>query len=314
MKTIQDRGCPLPSQPCFDPKILQSYDYPLELSDDPMGDFDDIYPSTAPNNYEISQQRGHYEEFQGYRGPRQIPDDPEIFYTDNLSDEVERFRLSEDSPSNLPVINSPFELKDDKYVAKTGSVIDVATFSSSILFLLTDGRIIRKRISDGAKDIVSSNIKAVRLESFGGYLYAVFMGKLYQLNNTSYEMSVWEWKPVSWAPDEIVYTSTNSTKDYLWLQTTKLSYLYDKNLSQINTVRIPSELRRKYGPSTDHYVDYNPSICQATLYQNGQKTTLSDVCAVTYDQYGQPVELKRTQRKDFREIRILNWKPYYIPV
>ncbi len=266
------------------------------------------------SNYRQSTVRNST--FQGYNGPTfSISDSADqIYYDDDIQRRFDALTFSSESPDDGVV--SPFVLKDEKFISKNcpeGIVVDVSTFSSSILFLMKTGRIIRKKISDGSKDVVTSNIRAKRLESFAGYLYAIADGVIYQLNNTSYDSNNWEWKLCSWAPTGVIYTSTNPTKTLLWIQTANNAYLYDKSLTAITTLRFSSGLRRNYGTNQDEYIDYDPDTCRGTLTRNGEKSPLSDVCSVVFDQYGQPIPLNKNESVRHREIRILNWKPYYIP-
>ena len=196
--------------------------------------------------------------FRGYTGP--IPSEQKNVAYDPVPDFGNNQEFSDDpdfgdyqldlSSNNSQDVVSPFTLKEEKFISRNspeGVVADVATFSSSILFLMKSGRVIRKRISDGSKDVINLNIYPTRMESFGGYLYAVSGGKLYQLNNDTYDSKSWEFKITSWSPSGIIYTSTNPVKDFLWIQTDGSGYLYDKSLTAISTMRFPKDLRRNYG-------------------------------------------------------------------
>lgn len=188
-------------------------------------------------------------------------------------------------------------------------VIDVMKFSSSTLYLLKSGNIIKEG-NDG-KIVVRSNITATALDRHMGYLYAVASGNLYILNMSTFSGMLWHWKKVEWAPENIVYMSSTLDGHYLWLQTEMTGWLYDKNHNLVETVEV-NGMMRKYGNDNDQYVDIDTMNCMAVVTSDGEKNTFASVCDAVITNDGKLVSISQKEIGKYAKIRLVNYVPFYI--
>lgn len=180
---------------------------------------------------------------------------------------------------------------------------DVVSFSDSVLYLLTNGDIIRE--SD-TRLRCSSNIRPHALESYGGDLYAIASGSLYVLNTGSFDTRSWIWEPCSWAPIGITSSSTTLDGSHLWLQAENNGFLYDTNRQVVATEQMGTA-RRIYGRTRNHYLDLDP-LRHTAIRQPGN-VSYRDLLDATFTNNDDLVPLELGT--PFNRVRLIRWKPYF---
>lgn len=215
-------------------------------------------------------------------------------------------------------LKSPYTQVDNKMLSKPnmnqGEVVDVAHYSSCLIYLLDSGDII-KQDDRRHKFRIFNNVHLTRLEVFSGYLHGVSDGRLYRFDNNDFDKSSWRWYMCDWAIDSIVHTSVTTDLNYLWLQSSTRGYVYDRRfkpvLDQIDADITPG-IKRNYGANLRQYLNYDFAGCKITVHDQGRIYSYDDVAMGTYDSYGKIVVINRADMTKYTDIRIINRLPYYI--
>ena len=196
----------------------------------------------------------------------------------------------------------------DKIV--TGSpVIDVAQYSTYALYLLADGNIIKQvNESQDTRTRVSNNVKLTQIATFNGYLYGVSAGSLYTLDAATFDQSKWIWKPVDWAPIQILELSPTYDGNYMWFNTREGGMLFDASHRVVSTVK-DARVKRYYGKDSKSYIEVRMGDNKAMIYPS-KKTVLGIRGGIlTHDD--QLVRIPDTD-KTISHYRLLQWKPYVV--
>lgn len=228
-----------------------------------------------------------------------------IIYQDNIDD-------------NTYELKTPYVKNDNKMLSKSGmqqgTVIDVANYSSQMIFLLDSGDIIRQD-DQRKKYRIGNSVFLNRLEVFSGQLYGVSHGKLYRLDKNTFENLYWTWDICNWAIDDIIHTSVSTDLNYLWLQTSERGYIYNRRCElihdQVNT-KVKPGTKRNYGNSLYQYLEYDFSNNLTTTYNQDRVYTYENVAMGVYDNYGKIIVLNKDETIRYSNIRMINWLPYYI--
>jgi hypothetical protein len=193
-------------------------------------------------------------------------------------------------------------------------IIDVCSFSNSTIALLSDGSIIKEVASQNETDIerssISTNVTLIRLEAFNGYLYGISKGSLYKLDNSTYKNRKWIFTLVNNMPINIIHTSATLKSNHLWLQTTEKGYIIDERLNIISTLKIETGKRRIYGSDLDHYIEININECVG-VSMPGSKN-INNICGGGMTYNDEIISISVEMRGKFKEVRLVNWTPYYL--
>lgn len=207
-------------------------------------------------------------------------------------------------------------------------VIDVCSYSESIIYLLKDGTILceikgessGKRIA--TKNKVKNNISISRVINFSGYLHALDVsGNLYRLENDHYKTNEWIWELCDWCVRGIFHLSTTLDDKLLWVQVKEddsdkvVGYIYGGNSGDKPSIQKTEPMKngfiRVYGKDIKSYVeiDLKNKTC---IVSTKKKEKLQGVYYAVLGYYDDPVILESSMIKKYREIRIVNWQPYYL--
>lgn len=213
------------------------------------------------------------------------------------------------------------------------NVLDVCGYSSDIIILYKDGHIMLET-EDKKRTRITNNIRLDRVENFGGYVYGVSCGSLYKLDSSTYgergaRGGEWIWDSCRWSPVGITHISATLGGDHLWIQTQNVGNLYNSEGEIVPTEISPrdttspreisldspwSKNRRVYGLNKNIYMDINTDECQAILRRNEEDrgVLIRDIYAGAINYDGQVASIRPEQKNRFRDIRIINWKAYYL--
>jgi len=216
------------------------------------------------------------------------------------------------TPSSGDVENPFKKIRKDMAMSredtKQSPVIDVTSYSNATLALMKDGKIIREN-RDKKREIVANNIRLKRLESFNGTLYGISVdGRIFQLNNDSFETRKWYWT-LAPLPTGVIHTSATLNGKHFWVQTDETELLYDREFRVVD--RSPTKNRKRiYGNDKNIYIDIDTQNNTGVLQPNG--TRVNDVAGAIITHDNQLKVLRPNQTNLFSDIRLINWTPTYI--
>lgn len=210
------------------------------------------------------------------------------------------------------------------------NVLDVCGYSSDIIILYKDGHIMLET-EDKKRTRVTNNIHLNRVEHFGGYVYGVSCGSLYKLDGDTYKEREWIWDSCRWSPVGITHISATLGGEHLWIQTQNAGNLYNASGEVVpteispsrDTTTSPREIsldsfwsknRRVYGYNKEIYMDINTDEQQAILRrgEDDRGVLIRNIYAGAINYDGQVASIRPEQKDRFRDIRIINWKAYYL--
>jgi hypothetical protein len=218
--------------------------------------------------------------------------------------------LSGDSTDNSEV-TTPYEKKDGNYYCRDNgneSVIDVCSYSDSIIFLLKGGKIICEQENNKKK--VTNNIVLIRITSFNGYLYGLSDDNiLYTLSNDMYLLDEWIWDISKWAPKNIIHISSTHDSNYLWVQTERDGYLYHDNNYVVFECH-NYKMKRVYGRTNDNYVEIDTNSNKAIVRPSN--ITYENIYDAALSYYDEIVYIATSENNVYRGISMVNWSPSFI--
>jgi len=233
------------------------------------------------------------------------------FYVESMPTRAERIDNYCTPPSGD--VENPFKkIRKDMVMSredtKQSPVIDVTSYSNATLALMKDGKIIRET-RDKKREIVANNIRLKRLESFNGTLYAISVdGRVFQLNNDSFETRKWYWT-LAPLPTNVIHTSATLNGKHFWVQTDETGLLYDRQFRVVDRASTRNR-KRIYGNDKNIYIDIDTQNNTGVLQPNG--TRVNDVAGAIITHDNQLKVLRSNQTNLFSDIRLINWIPTYI--
>jgi hypothetical protein len=205
--------------------------------------------------------------------------------------------------NNLPTVDYDYTNND--------KLKDFCTHGEDIILLFESGNCLR-RSSTGDKKI-ENGISLDNIESYNGYIHGISQGCLYVLNHASYHNDDWMWEKCQWAPSNIYHISTTLCSTYIWLQYNssgnKLGILYNKNILTDDVYKMNDKIR-SYGKDKFCYVEINKLSYQAKVYPSKQK--FKNVCCGLLTYHNEFISVNRAQNQKFKNVKLMNWKPFYI--
>lgn len=219
---------------------------------------------------------------------------------------------SSDSEKNSETsISTPYVENKGNYLCKAvddNTVLDVCSYSVYNVFLLENTDIILQHTDNKEKNKVGNNVPLQSLVSHNGYLYGLGTDNaLYMLPTSYFTTNYWIWKPVKWAPADIIHMSTTQDFQYLWLQTNEEGYLY-KNNKLVKQELAP--YIRVYGSDINNYLEYDPKTFSIQVYPSQQ--IIQNVVGGAMDYYNSVITLSKSQASMFRKVVIVDWHPFFI--
>ncbi len=247
-------------------------------------------------------------EFNAYSAPTPRPDGTFNASSPTQTEMADDFRTP--SPRD---IKAPFKkIRKDMVVSrkdiKQSPVIDVTSYSSTVLALMKNGKIIRE--TDEVRDIVANNINLKRLESFNGTLYGVSVdGRIFKLNNDTFETKKWMWTVASF-PTGVTHTSATLNGKHFWVQTSDTGLLYDRKMRVVEKEKSFKNKKRVYGNDRKTFIEIDLQTNTGVLYPN--KSRVKDVAGAIITHENLLKVLRPSQTRLFSDIRLINWTPAYI--
>ena len=214
------------------------------------------------------------------------------------------------SPRN---VKAPFKkIRKDMVMSrgdiKQSPVIDVTSYSNTVLALMKSGNIIRE--TDEVRDMVANNINLKRLESFNGTLYGVSVdGRMFKLNNDTFETKKWMWNVASF-PTGVTHTSATLNGKHFWVQTADTGLLYDRKMRVVDKETPFKNKKRVYGNDRKTFIEIDLQTNTGMLYPN--KSRVKEVAGAIITHENQLKVLRPSQTRLFSDIRLINWTPAYI--
>jgi len=182
---------------------------------------------------------------------------------------------------------------------------DVCDYSHHQLYLLTDGSI---RCQDR---VIRNNRQLIIIVVFNGHVYGVDkFGDLHQLNHHYEDSNHWIWKSVPWAPRHIRHVSITLDNKHMWIETNKHGYLFDPCYKQCCKIKHDG-WRRVYGKNTTCYLAFKDQQCDIVI-DNCQVKTIKHVVTGVMDYHHHIHVLNTNDYLIYKNVRLVNHKPYYI--
>lgn len=189
------------------------------------------------------------------------------------------------------------------------NIIDCCSYSNEDLFLYHDGLIICQKYSKNEERKIKPNRHLKRIIIFNDELYGLTKRGLYVLSMNYYETCYWVFTLVKWAPKNIIDVNTTLDEKCLWIQTNKKCYLFD---CHNHKTKFKCCYRRVYGLTKNSYLEFkNNNICDIII-NNKVVNTIDDVTSGVIDHHHQITFLYNDDQ--YKEIRMVNYKPYYINI
>ena len=239
---------------------------------------------------------------------------PRTFSTFNVFSAPTQTEMADDFRTPSPRdVEAPFKkIKKDMVVSrgdiKQSPVIDVTSYSNTVLALMKNGNIIRE--TDEVRDVVANNINLKRLESFNGTLYGVSVdGRMFSLNNDTFETRKWMWNVASFPPG-VTHTSATLNGKNFWVQTADTGLLYDRKMRVVEKEDPFKNKKRVYGNDRKTFIEIDMQTNIGMLYPN--KSRVKDVAGAIITHENQLKVLRPSQTRLFSDIRLINWTPAYI--
>lgn len=225
-------------------------------------------------------------------------------YTDDLFD----IRSGSSTTDSIDSVDSVRVIQNKPIVNErinNIAVIDVCSYSDSVIFLLDNGYIIVEQ--NNVRRTIRTNVKLRRIISFSGYIYGIGQNqKLYVLPHFSHDN--WQFQHVDWAPEKLIHISITHSSSYLWLQTDTTGYLYDTPGTLLSEMTYHG--RRIYGRDLEHYIDLD--VDKHTIEVHPTLETKENVYDAALSYYDDVLVIDVKDSDKFIGIAMVNWKPYYI--
>ena len=208
---------------------------------------------------------------------------------------------------------------------ESSKVIDICTYSTTIIFLLEDNDIIVEKnlevinIKESYENnkIIrykkKNNVRLNRIITFKGYLYGLGgNNSLYILPNINFDSKYWGWDLVDWGSKNIKHVSNTYTNEYLFIQTKEnIGYLYDNPNNVIEEIN-DMKYRRVYGRDDKNYIDINDDENSVIIQPSGNK--IYDIYDAALSYYNELITITIEEKEKYKKVVIVNWKLYYISV
>lgn len=233
--------------------------------------------------------------------------------------------LSSSGGSKYP--NSNFVSKD------CPKVIDIINFSTALIYLYGDGKVqldekmvgVSIKSERGEKILSKIDLFAV----FAGNLLALVGRKVYALNMDSYESNIWKFDEIttelkkkiknSKYPDfkefpdfgKILHVSTTLDNEGLAMQFGDGILMINSSYELVQVQPLKPEYRRVYGRYVDVYIDIN-GVNKTAVTSSGKKIKGIMDAVLTYDGDLIVLSVEKALRNNFRAVKLVNWKPYYL--
>ena len=226
-----------------------------------------------------------------------------------------KYKVSDASRTLSVTSSGSSEILDDI------KALDLASHSNSNLALLSPTKIYREYTDNSCRpQNITTNISIQHLQSFAGELYAISTGQIYTLNVTTYESNCWHFARSEHHNLQnlmgIIHTSASLDGKLLWIQNSETGYSLDAQLNLLHTSAILPDTVRVYGKTSSQYITINTKNCTATATGIASVTgnELSNVCRGVISYSGKITSISPAQLDQYKDVKLLNWKPTYIRV
>jgi hypothetical protein len=227
----------------------------------------------------------------------------EGFWVESMSTESDEL----DCQTHLNFQNPLDMILKDYYQKNLKQVIDVCVFSNTVLYL-TKNKGIYSYCGNEVKKI-DLNCQLKRIVSCFGDLYGLTKQGLVILNLDYYDHSFWVFTKVKWAPSNILDIQTTLDYNTLWIQTNKHSYLIDCHGYK---TKVKTNYKRVYGNNTSTYLEFNKSNQCHIVINNQCVETVNNVISGVIDDNNGIYFVDINQQYLYKDIQLINNKPYYI--
>ena len=223
------------------------------------------------------------------------------YSSDYDCDEDDEIQDVPNETPNTDVFNEYIDTEDDTRC----KIIDVSEYGEYVMQAMDDGSI--KMIGErGDYTYKTCNILPQRLVYYNNYLHALSNGMLYTLQ-TAVKETHYMWKRVT-QYDNIIDLSVTHDESVMWIQLTDKGLIVNEDYGVIEEVSFPKSRRRVYGNDKNNYIDiYTGSL---KVFPTG--VTMTNVKSAILTYHNELVPLPSSMSHDYKEIRYVNWEPYYI--
>lgn len=220
----------------------------------------------------------------------------------STSDVHDRFESSVSTASNSWVGDFMESSFHEQETPKNHAIIDCCTYSITDLYLVKDGTI----LCGGKKVNTNRHLKALCV--FDGILYGIDKKKmLYMLDANYYGSLYWVFIKVKWFTKPIDCFSSTLDGNYLWVKSSTAAYLLNDKLEK---TKCSNNHVRVYGKTMHHYIEFDHDAAHIYI-DNKLVETRKGVKSGVID-YKNNVFLIKVDDKQYKDVKILKHKPYYI--
>jgi hypothetical protein len=154
---------------------------------------------------------------------------------------------------------------------------------------------------------IKCNKKLKQIVVYDGELYGLYKNQLVFFDTDYDESDYWAFKSVSWAPKNIKYINTTLDNNYMFIQTDKKCYMYNNN----KRLKLDCCNKRVYGNDSKTYLEFNTNQCRIVI-DDKCVNVVDDVLSGVIDHNNNIYFLHRNDQYIYKDIKMVNHKPYYI--
>lgn len=185
---------------------------------------------------------------------------------------------------------------------KKQDVVDCCTYSITDLYLLKDGVI----LVGGKKVNTNRHLKSLCV--FDGILYGIDKKKiLYMLDANYYGSLYWVFLKVPWFHNQVDNFSATLDGSYIWIKSDSRAYLFNDKLEK---KKINSNKVRVYGKTLQHFIEFDNE--KVDIYIDDKLVESRKGIKSGVIDYKNNVYLVKMDDKQYKDVKILKHKPYYI--
>jgi len=223
-----------------------------------------------------------------------------------------RYEVATNDPISIVTRNVEGMLPCKFVSSKAEPIVDICAFSDSIFYVLKPGTTIIRHTNLSTHDVIKSRRPVTRIISFGGYMYGLISGLVHQLKPSSYNTDAWVWQVATWTPENVSRFTTTLDGKYIGLHVDDELLIYDIKLKLVQRMELPRGYIRNLGLDISTYVDINVSRQHIVVYVNGIQTMHNNIHYAIFNSYGELVVIESIDSQRHREVKLINWLPYYV--
>lgn len=209
-------------------------------------------------------------------------------------------------------VSTPYQEQNGIFYCKssaTDGVIDAISYSTSTIFLQSDGTII---VENNKRTKITNNVILKRIVNFNNQIFGLSEdGILYSCHDSDIQLKKWRWDKVRWSslPSTIRYINTPYNGRNLLVQDKTNGYIYNEGGGLVSMYNCSNEIRI-CGKDIFRYATYNELEKSARIYPTGE--IYKNILDLAFNYHGDVVTIPLDAQLKYKRISMVNWQPYFI--